>query len=40
MEERKDLLKNIVYTFAKLSNVTDPIMCDDYVEKLFNLSVN
>ncbi len=40
MEERKELLKNIVYTFAKLSNVTDTLLCDDYVEKLFNLSVD
>ena len=37
---KKELIKDIVYKFAELSKMTDTKMCDNLVEKLFNLDID
>lgn len=39
-KSKKELLKDIVYKFAQLSKITDTKICDDLIEKLFNLDID
>ena len=37
---QKELLKNVVYQFSKLAKIDDTKLCDNFVEKLFQLNMD